>query len=149
MTSFLNGPEQIEKLKEENTQLKKERDEFLERKLLYQKNFRQYEETIKDIEEERNDLKYRVMLLEQKLANKEKEEEAKQSTVEESRQKVTIEKEKKKSVSSDSGISMENPDKEKIGKTIDPKFKEVMHEPKHRANHFTQKRKQYNYTRHG
>ena len=83
-----------------------------------------------------------LLLLEQKLANKEKEEEAKQSIVEESRQKVTIEK-------SDSGISMENPDKEKIGKTIDPKFKEVMHEPKHRANHFTQKRKQYNYTRHG
>ena len=59
------------------------------------KSFRQYEETIKIIEEERNDLRCKVMLLEQKLANKEKEEEAKQCSVEESRQKVTIEKEKK------------------------------------------------------
>ena len=47
------------------------------------------------------------MQLEQNLANKEKQEECKQSTLEEYRQRVTIEKEKKQSVSSDTGIYME------------------------------------------
>ena len=89
------------------------------------------------------------MLLEQKLANKEKEEEAKQTTVEEYRKKVTIGKEKTQSVSSDSGTSMEIPDKEKVGKTIDPKFKEVMHEPKHRSSQIISHKRENNMIVHG
>ena len=121
----------IEELEAENTQLKKERNEFLERKLLYQNSFKKYEETIKDIEEERNDLRRRIIMLEQKLADKETEEETNQA---DHCQPATKNEKKKQSILSDSGIFMTTQlAKEEIVKTAD--LKEVMQEPYQRASH--------------
>ena len=44
---------------------------------------------------------------------------------------------------------MENPDKEKKGKTIDPKFKEVMHEPKHRSSQIISHKRENDMIIHG
>ena len=132
----------IEELEEENTQLKKERDEFLERKLLYQQSFKRYEEIIKDTEEERNVLKHRIIMLEQQLADKAEEEEVKQIIEEDHSQRATCEREtkteekKQSTILSDSGISMTSQSvNEKIKKTSVSEFKKVTQKPNHRTSH--------------
>ena len=111
-------------------ELKKERDEFLERTIFHQDSFKNYEIMLKEMEEERTRLKKKVINLEMQLATDTKPSEGVKESVEEiipsdDNHQHTAEKDPQKefaksSVSCDSGICV-NLDmiKEEIGKTID------------------------------
>ena len=130
----------IEELQQENTQLKKECDVFTERRLVYQNSFKQYEETIKEMEEERTELRDRIVKLEKLLENNKTLDDGIQSTKEgqcvlhddRQNQIATKYQEKKQSVSCDSGICMNSHlIKEELEKPVDSVIKENTHEIKH------------------
>ena len=121
----------IDELKQENAEHKKERDEFTERKLMYRRSFKQYEET-KDMEEERNNLRDRIIKLEQELSISKTSDAVKHSTInkEDQQNQIAAKYQEKESASCDSCICMNSPSTQVDSDNSVDAIKENTHEMK-------------------